>query len=143
VGRAPQSRRGRWFARPILKTPFIAKPSPTRHLCRRREIAPRAPHARAHRHRTRHLQSRRLAYPQATRLEPALQPRAAGATPGYERETPGEIIHIDVNKLDRFDSVDPRITGRPTGHAGALQITRPHHSTNGIEPPHWIDRITR
>ena len=29
----------------------------------------------------------------------------------YERETPGELIHIDIKKLGRFDRVGHRITG--------------------------------
>jgi len=29
----------------------------------------------------------------------------------YERETPGELIHIDIKKLGRFDKVGHRITG--------------------------------
>lgn len=41
-------------------------------------------------------------------LEPA-QPR-----PRYERETPGEIIHIDIKKLGRFNRVGHRITGDRT-----------------------------
>lgn len=31
--------------------------------------------------------------------------------PRYERETPGEIIHIDIKKLGRFNKVGHRITG--------------------------------
>ncbi len=38
-------------------------------------------------------------------LEPN-QPR-----PRYERETPGEIIHMDIKKLGRFNRVGHRITG--------------------------------
>jgi transposase InsO family protein len=38
-------------------------------------------------------------------LEPA-EPR-----PRYERATPGEIIHIDIKKLGRFNAVGHRITG--------------------------------
>ena len=29
----------------------------------------------------------------------------------YERETPGELIHLDIKKLNRFDKVGHRITG--------------------------------
>ena len=35
-----RARRRRWLARPLLKTPFIAKPNPARHSRCRREIAP-------------------------------------------------------------------------------------------------------
>ena len=33
----------------------------------------------------------------------------------YERENPGELIHIDIKKLGRIGSVGHRITGRKTG----------------------------
>ncbi|MDB5438884.1 MAG: family transposase [Caulobacteraceae bacterium] len=32
----------------------------------------------------------------------------------YERQTPGELIHIDIKKLGRFDQVGHRITGART-----------------------------
>jgi transposase InsO family protein len=35
----------------------------------------------------------------------------------YEREHPGELIHIDIKKLGRFDRVGHRITGDRTGQA--------------------------
>ncbi len=35
----------------------------------------------------------------------------------YERETPGELIHIDIKKLGRIGSIGHRITGR---HPGAV-----------------------
>jgi transposase InsO family protein len=39
----------------------------------------------------------------------------------YERDTPGELIHIDIKKLGRFETVGHRITGvrsERTRHAG-------------------------
>ncbi len=36
--------------------------------------------------------------------------------PRYERETPGELIHIDIKKLGKFWKTGFRITGRKTGH---------------------------
>ena len=39
--------------------------------------------------------------------------------PRYERDKPGEIIHIDIKKLGRFNSVGHRITGRRTGHCSS------------------------
>ena len=44
--------------------------------------------------------------------------------PRYERETPGEIIHIDIKKLGRFNRVGHRITGdrhRQSNERGRLQ----------------------
>jgi transposase InsO family protein len=37
----------------------------------------------------------------------------------YEREHPGELIHIDIKKLGRFDRVGHRITGKRTGNASS------------------------
>ena len=37
--------------------------------------------------------------------------------PRYERETPGEIIHIDIKKLGRFTRTGHRITGDRTGQS--------------------------
>ncbi len=44
-------------------------------------------------------------------IEPA-EPR-----PRYERATPGEIIHLDIKKLGRFNAVGHRITGDRTGQS--------------------------
>ena len=46
-------------------------------------------------------------------LEPQ-QPR-----PRYEREKPGEIIHIDIKKLGRFNAIGHRITGDRRGQSKA------------------------
>jgi transposase InsO family protein len=46
-------------------------------------------------------------------LEPQ-QPR-----PRYERATPGEIIHIDIKKLGRFNAIGHRITGDRRGQSNA------------------------
>jgi len=37
--------------------------------------------------------------------------------PRYERETPGEIIHIDIKKLGRFNKIGHRITGDRHGQS--------------------------
>src|SRR4051794_28811528 len=34
----------------------------------------------------------------------------------YERERPGELLHVDVKKLGRFWRIGKRITGRSPGH---------------------------
>lgn len=51
---------------------------------------------------------RRLGLNRLTALEPAAPVRR------YERKTPGEIIHIDIKKLGRFNQVGHRITGDRT-----------------------------
>lgn len=48
-------------------------------------------------------------------LEPA-EPR-----PRYERAAPGEIIHIDIKKLGRFNAIGHRITGNRAGQSNQRQ----------------------
>ena len=52
---------------------------------------------------------RRLGLNRLAALEPAEPIRR------YEREHPGELIHLDIKKLGRIGSVGHRITGRYTG----------------------------
>ena len=40
----------------------------------------------------------------------------------YERERPGELIHIDIKKLGRFERVGHRITGDRTGQSNSRGI---------------------
>jgi transposase InsO family protein len=54
---------------------------------------------------------RRRGLSRLSAIEPA-PPR-----PRYERQSPGEIIHIDIKKLGRFNAVGHRITGDRTGQA--------------------------
>ncbi len=54
---------------------------------------------------------RRLGLNRLKALEPAEPPRR------YERDRPGELIHIDIKKLGRFDHVEHRITGDRTGQS--------------------------
>jgi transposase InsO family protein len=49
-------------------------------------------------------------------LEPAEPARR------YEREAPGDMIHIDIKKLGRFDRVGHRITGDRTGQSNSRGI---------------------
>lgn len=58
----------------------------------------------------------RLGLNKLTALEPAEPVRR------YERENPGELIHIDIKKLGRFDRVGHRITGDRTGQSRARGI---------------------
>ena len=47
--------------------------------------------------------------------------RAAEPIQRYERETPGELLHIDIKKLGRFEQIGHRISGdrqRRSRHAG-------------------------
>jgi len=49
-------------------------------------------------------------------LEPAEPARR------YERERPGEIIHIDIKKLGRFNQIGHRITGDRTGQSNTRGV---------------------
>ena len=40
----------------------------------------------------------------------------------YEREHPGEMIHIDIKKLGRFERVGPRITGDRVGQSNSRGV---------------------
>src|SRR5262245_37862746 len=44
----------------------------------------------------------------------SIEPKAP--RPRYERQAPGELVHIDIKKLGRFWKTGFRITGRITGH---------------------------
>ena len=56
---------------------------------------------------------RRLSLNRIAALEPAEPMRR------YERQHPGELIHIDIKKLGRFERVGHRITGKRTGNASS------------------------
>src|SRR5262249_27914325 len=47
---------------------------------------------------------------------PALEP--AEPVRRYEREHPGELIHIDIKKLGKFNRIGHRITGDRTSRSG-------------------------
>src|SRR5690606_29257626 len=42
----------------------------------------------------------------------------------YERENPGEMIHVDIKKLGRFDRVGHRITGDRAGQSSSRGVGR-------------------
>jgi len=58
---------------------------------------------------------RRLGLHRLSRLEPPEPPNR------YERRRPGELVHLDIKKLGRFDRPGHRVTGRavPGAHTGA------------------------
>ena len=111
MGRALQSARRRWFARPILKTSFIAKPNsrspqPTPSRLCAASAAPRS------------TSRPRLGISKATvsrilkrrglSLLSSLEPQEP--SPRYEREKPGEIIH------HRHQKARPLQQHRPSHH---------------------------
>ena len=90
-----------------------ARPNPSSHMRRSRGFAPAAPHWQADRRRSRHIAGNRqpgLASDWDSTSSRALEP--AEPIRRYERENPGELIHLDIKKLGRIGSVGHRITGR-------------------------------
>ncbi|MCB1535064.1 MAG: IS481 family transposase [Hyphomicrobiales bacterium] len=59
---------------------------------------------------------KRLGLNRIAALEPAEPVRR------YEREKPGELIHIDIKKLGRFEQVGHRITGDRTGQSNSRGV---------------------
>jgi transposase len=59
---------------------------------------------------------KRLGLNRLAALEPAEPVRR------YERENPGELIHIDIKKLGRFEQVGHRITGDRTGQSNSRGV---------------------
>ena len=59
---------------------------------------------------------KRLGLNKLSALEPAEPPRR------YERKHPGEIIHIDIKKLGRFNHIGHRITGDRTGQSNSRGV---------------------
>jgi transposase InsO family protein len=77
-----------------------------------RGIAATALHGQADRCRGRRVAGDRQPHSEAVRLS-ALEP--AEPIRRYERDHPGELIHLDIKKLGRIGSVGHRITGRSAG----------------------------
>src|SRR5260221_13810373 len=59
---------------------------------------------------------KRLGLSKLSALEPAEPPRR------YERERPGEMIHIDIKKLGKFDQIGHRITGDRKGQSNSRGV---------------------
>src|SRR5260221_6538781 len=59
---------------------------------------------------------KRLGLSTLSALEPAEPPRR------YERERPGEMIHIDIKKLGKFDQIGHRITGDRKGQSNSRGV---------------------
>jgi transposase InsO family protein len=59
---------------------------------------------------------RRLGLNKLSALEPAEPVRR------YERERPGELIHIDIKKLGKFNRIGHRITGDRTGQSNSRGV---------------------
>ena len=76
-----------------------------------RGAAPPALDRQADRRRARCLAGHRQPDPQAPRAHPARGLEPAEPVRRYEWERPGDLIHIDIKKLGRFDHVGHRITG--------------------------------
>ena len=72
---------------------------------------------------------RRLGLNRLSALEPAEPVRR------YEREKPGELIHIDIKKLGRIGSVGHRITGDNQARSTATTASAGSSSTSASTTP--------
>ena len=59
---------------------------------------------------------KRLGLNRLSALEPAEPPRR------YQRDQPGELIHIDIKKLGKFNRTGHRITGNRTGQSNSRGV---------------------
>src|ERR1700692_4782060 len=59
---------------------------------------------------------------QRLRLNKLSAPEPAEPVRRYEREHPGEIIHIDIKKLGRFEQIGHRITGDRKGQSNSRGV---------------------
>src|SRR6478672_8447658 len=59
---------------------------------------------------------KRLGLNRLSALEPAEPPRR------YQRDQPGELIHIDIKKLGKFNRIGHRITGDRTGQSNSRGV---------------------
>jgi transposase InsO family protein len=59
---------------------------------------------------------KRLGLNRLSALEPAEPPRR------YQRDRPGELIHIDIKKLGKFNRIGHRITGDRTGQSNSRGV---------------------
>jgi transposase InsO family protein len=58
----------------------------------------------------------------AAKLSRAKDLEPAAPVVRYERKTPGELIHLDIKKLGRFEKVGHRITGDRTGQSNSRGV---------------------
>ncbi len=58
----------------------------------------------------------------AAKLSRAKDLEPAAPVVRYERQTPGELIHLDIKKLGRFEKVGHRITGDRTGQSNSRGV---------------------
>ena len=97
-----------------------------------RGAAPAALDGQADRRRGRRLAGDRQPRPAAAGAQQARRAGAGRAGPALRAEHPGELIHIDIKKLGRFEAVGHRITGdagRATAPAPAGSSSRSASTT--------------
>jgi hypothetical protein len=65
-------------------------------------------------------------------LEPAEPPRR------YQREYPGEMIHIDIKNLGKFNQIGHRITGDRQGQSNSPGSDRRASMSASTKPREWL-----
>ena len=120
MGRAVRGRRRRRLARPLIEAAFLAEPSNAGRLRGGRGIAQAASYRQADRSRGRGFGGNRQPHSQAARPQPVVGAGAGRA--GCKRAAPGEILHIDIKKLGKFNRIGHRITGERTGQSNTRGV---------------------
>jgi transposase InsO family protein len=122
MDRAVPRRGRRRLAGSLVPTPLIARPNAAGHMRRVEAL-------RRQRHTGEQIAAevgvsaatisrilKRLGLNRLSALEPAEPIRR------YERATPGEIVHIDIKKLGKFNRIGHRVTGERTGQSKSRGI---------------------
>ena len=121
MGRSLSGRGAGGFDGPLLPAPLIAKPDQARRAAREglrrqrhtgKQIAAEVGVSAA----TVSRVLKRLGLNRLSALEPAEPIRR------YERAAPGEIVHIDIKKLGKFNRIGHRITGDRTGQSNTRGV---------------------
>jgi transposase InsO family protein len=86
-------------------------------VCRRRSIAPTALHGQADRRRGRDIIRNRQPHPAPPRSQQLAALEPAEPIRRHERQHSGELIHVDIKKLGKFNQIGHRITGDRTGQS--------------------------
>src|SRR5579863_3290184 len=117
MGRAFPRRGRRWFERSLVTTSFIAKPNGACRVRSRRGLAAAALYRQADRRRDRRVAGHHQPHSAAARPQPALGAGAGRAGAPLRARAPGELIHLDIKKLGKFNRIGHRITGDRTGQS--------------------------
>jgi transposase InsO family protein len=116
-------RRGRGrLAGSFIEAALISKPDSARRLRGSRGLAKAAPHRRADCRGGRRFGGHYQPHPRTPGPQPPVGARAGRTGPSLWTGRPGEIVHIDIKKLGKFNRIGRRITGDRTGQSNTRRV---------------------